>query len=38
MRTKHSESWRGGLIPALILLLAIILILIEPASAATLLY
>lgn len=37
MRTKHTDSWLGGLVPALILLVAILLILIEPAPAATLL-
>lgn len=38
MRTKHSESRRGdGLVPALLLLAAVLLILVEPVPAAELL-
>jgi len=30
MNTKHSDSWREGIIPALILIAAILLVLIDP--------
>lgn len=37
MDMKHTDSWRGNLIPALILLVALLLILVDPAPAAELL-
>jgi len=38
MNCKHSDSWRGGgLVPALLLLAALLLVLVEPAPAAPLL-
>jgi hypothetical protein len=36
MHMKHSDSWRGNVIPALILLVALLLILMDPAPAAEL--
>lgn len=37
MNGKHSDSWHGGgLVPALLLLAALLLVLVEPAPAMTL--
>jgi len=33
MRSKHSDSWRRDLLPALLLLAAMLLILMAPAEA-----